>query len=62
LERNVINSIVIIILATMLYSSWVYLPHYTLKMLAFCGILSDEGILENEPALESFNTVLNSEL
>lgn len=26
-------------LATMLYSSWVYLPHYTIQMLGFLGVL-----------------------
>jgi len=44
-ERVVINTIVIIMLTTMLYSSWVYLPHYTLKTLAFMGIISPEGII-----------------
>jgi len=55
LERNVINSIVILVLATMLYSTWVYLPHYTLKMLAFCGILSADGVLEADD-LDNFDS------
>jgi hypothetical protein len=28
------------ILATMLYSSWVYLPHYIIKTLSFLGFSS----------------------
>jgi len=44
LERKVINTIVVIMLATMLYSSWVYLPHYTVKTLSFLGVFSSEVV------------------
>jgi hypothetical protein len=27
----------------MMYSSWVYLPHYTIKLLTLSGILGDGG-------------------
>jgi len=39
------DTIVLIMLTTMLYSSWVYLPHYTLKTLAFMGVISAEGLI-----------------
>ncbi|CAL8071562.1 unnamed protein product [Orchesella dallaii] len=39
MERAIINCIMILIVTIMLYSSWVYLPHYTYKLLVFTGVL-----------------------
>jgi len=61
LERIVINTIVVIMCATMMYSSWVYLPHYTVKMLNFVGILSTDFI-ENEATVDGFGVGRNPEL
>lgn len=38
-----LDCVVILVLSLMMYSSWVYLPHYTLKLLYFSGILPKTG-------------------
>lgn len=39
------DSIIVVIVALVAYSSYVYLPHYTMSLLAYMNILDSENVL-----------------
>jgi hypothetical protein len=44
-EKKLLNSIIVVIVALVAYSSYVYLPHYTVSLLAYMNILDSENVL-----------------
>jgi hypothetical protein len=39
------DSIIVLIVALVVYSSYVYLPHYTMSLLAYMNILAAENVV-----------------
>lgn len=44
-EKKLLNSIIVLIIALVAYSSYVYLPHYTMSLLTHMNILDSENLV-----------------
>lgn len=52
-EKKLLNGMIVLIISLVAYSSYVYLPHYTMSLLAHMNILDSENMVVDYRYAES---------
>ncbi|KAJ9589318.1 hypothetical protein L9F63_017477, partial [Diploptera punctata] len=52
-EKKLLNGLIVLIISLVAYSSYVYLPHYTMSLLTHMNILDSENVVVDYRYAES---------